>query len=258
MTCNAGLFAVSLLFAIVLQSRKCDAIQFFLEARTKRCFREDVPLNTDVVFTYTIAQGSGAMPVNVMIIDAFARKVGERNEADHGVITFHTPKHIPDGSDGNKWSIRDDDRQDDSDRLYRLYPDAVGDNRLPYFFCFEHPRSLYIPRLSMRDSVVKRRVIFTVTHGLQSRGKKFYDDLAKEKHLSTTEELFHEVEDRVTDIVRLIDEMSQREKHMSQMTEKNSKAVALYSALACLAITIGALYTSYWTLRFLSRDKRVR
>lgn len=239
---------------ISLNGKICNGIQFFLEARTRRCFREDVPLKTNAIFTYTIAQGEGTMPVTVKVTNALEHKIAERQEADHGVLTFQTPERFPNAQEGTNWALRDDDKQDDSDRLFRQFPDAIGDDRLPYFFCFEHPRSLRLG-LSMRESPIKRRIIFEVKYGAQSHTQQFYDDLAKEKHLSNTEELFRVVEDRVTEIVRLVDEMRQRERRMSKVTERTSQAVANYSALACFAIIFGGIYTSYCVIRFLRKDK---
>lgn len=229
----------------------CDAFQFILNAHTKRCFREDVPFGMKAVFTYTIAQGSGAMPVNVRVTDGLDHEVQARAEADHGVITFQVPSSVPD-----ELSHDDHDESESaSERLFRLFPDAVGDNRLPYLFCFEHPRWLHLPHLTS-SSVPKRRIIFSVAYGVHAKGKEFYDELAKEKHLSNTEELFRVVEDRVTDIVRLVDEMRQRETLMGDLTQRTTLTVSLYSAFACLAISVGALYTSYWTVQFLAKDKR--
>lgn len=236
-------------------------IQFFLESHTKKCFREDIPLGMNTVFTYTVAQGSGAMAVNVYVTNGLEKQISYRPEADHGVITFQSsPASSNDrnrgGNSNNNWAIRNEDNENEMDRLMKEYPETVGDKRLPFFFCFEHPRSLHLPHLSLHGSSPKRRIIFTVNFGIHARGQKYYDELAKEKHLSSTEELFRVVDDRVNDIVRLIDEMRQRDARMQYASETTSRSVVMYSALACLAISVGAVYTSFWTLNYLGRDKR--
>lgn len=242
------------LFVTILLST--EGYQFILESRSKRCFREDIPLGTEALFTYTIAQGSGDMTVNVRVTDALGKEQHKHVEADHGSPTVRVPERFPTYRGQNEWSIRDDDKGDGADALMRQYPDAVGDNRMPYFFCFEHPTSLHLPRLSSRENAVRRRVIFDVKYGTESRGKEFYDELAKEKHLTTTEEMFHVVEDRVSEVIRKIDEMRQREHVMDYMSAKTSQLVGLYGVLACVAIGVGAVFTSHATLSAANQDKR--
>lgn len=250
------LVSATCLLLIILMPAK--GYQFILEAKSKRCFREDIPLGTEALFTYTIAQGNGEMAVNVFVIDAMDKEQHKHIGADHGSPTIRAPHQFPTYRGHNEWSIRDDDKGDGADALMRRYPDAVGDNRMPYFFCFEHRSSLHLPRLSSRDGTMHRRVIFDVKYGTESRGKEFYDELAKEKHLSTTEEMFHVVEDRVSEVIRKIDEMRQREHVMDYMSTKTSLLVGLYGVLACVAIGVGAVFTSYATLSAADQDKRTR
>lgn len=236
------------------QAQQGEALQFFLEARTKRCFKEDIPLSTDAVFSYTIAQGTGAMPVAVRVMDINGKRIHERDEADHGVFTIRAPDDKPAVKEHGNWALRDEDKEEEA--FFRNNPDAL-DNRVPYVFCFEHVGS-YMPRLSRGESGTKRRVLFEVKFGAGSHDQGFYDKLAKEKHLSSTEELFRVVEDRVTDIVRLIDEMRQRDMRMAIISARTSRSVAWYSILACAVIAAGAAFASYSSLKFLRVEKRLR
>lgn len=254
-----GLLKTSVaVWLLLLVLTPVQGYQFVLEAKSRRCFREDIPLGSEALFTYTIAQGGGEMAVNVRVTDALGKEQHRHLEADHGAPTIRVPDQFPTYHGHNEWSIRDDDKGDGADTLMRQYPDAVGDNRMPYFFCFEHRSSLHLPLLSSRDGTVRRRVIFDVKYGAETRGKKFYDDLAKEKHLSNTEEMFHVVEDRVSEVIRKIDEMRQREHVMDYMSAKTSQLVGLYGVLACVAIGVGAVFTSYATLNAANQDKRMR
>lgn len=237
-----------LAYIVVSSCHPAQGYQFILESRRKRCFQEDIPLGTEALFTYTIAQGSGAMPVNVRVTDALGREEYKHPEADHGTRTVRVPDRFPSYKGANEWSIRDDDKGDDVDNLFRQYPDAVGDNRMPYFFCFEHPSSIHLPLLAVRDTAPRRRIIFSVKYGTETRGREFYDDLAKEKHLSSTEEMFRVVEDRVSEVIRKIDEMRQREHVMDLASTRTSRLVVLYGVLACVAISVGAVFTSYATI----------
>lgn len=242
-------------FSVCLVS-PANALQFFLQARSRKCFREDIPLSTDALLTYTIAQGSGDMPITLRVTDVSGAIVHERRAADHGVVSFSAPDAIPHVHEkANTWALRDDDHDEDDAGLLRVIPGAVGDNRVPYSVCFEHPRTLHLPRLTGRDAVPRRRVIFTLKYGTQSRGQEFYDKLAKEKHLSSTEELFRVVEDRVGEIVRGIDELRQRELRITHMAHNTSRGVVGYSILACITIVVGAVYASSATASFLSKKK---
>lgn len=251
-----------------------DAIQFFLDTHTRRCFREDIPASMNAVFTYTIAQGSGAMPVRVSVHDVLDNDVSKRDSADHGVITFDTPSSIPDllqqvsahrstlATHRSTWSLSRDDVDSNTntnthnhDTLMNDATDkllSTGDGRIPYLFCFQHDakRRLFAGHAS--GGKVQRRIIFDVKYGADARGQQYYDELAKEKHLSSTQELFQVVDDRVNQIVRLIDEMRLRENHRLNVTQTTSRTVSLYSLLACISVTLGAIYTSYWTLQFIA------
>lgn len=212
--------------------------------------------------------------MRVFVHDVLNKEVSKREAADHGVISFETPSSINDlveqvssrrenaAQHHNTWSLSKDDeanpRRDDAlmsdgaDKL--LSTDSLGDRRIPYMFCFQHDSSSsrrLFPRLKHAEHS-RRRVIFTVAFGANAKGQQYYDELAKEKHLSSTEELFQVVDDRVNEIVRLIDEMRQREYRMKYVTETTTQTVSMYSLLACITITIGAMYTSYWTLQFIA------
>lgn len=151
--------------------------------------------------------------------------------------------------------MHDDDRDEQDDAYWRAMPEGAGDDRVTYRFCFEHESPLGLPHWSFRGKTIRRRVIFDVKSGSDAKTMEYYDKLAKEKHLSTTEELFRVVEDRVSDIVRLIDEMRQRELRLDHMTVKTNRVVVWYSVLTCLAIAVGAWLTSYGTFKQLSRQK---
>lgn len=238
---------VALLLASTVQS-----FQFVLESKTRKCFREDIPLRSDATITYTVAQGDGDMPISLRITDSTGRIVLHKDAIDHGVFSFRSPNSLPGVAERDSWALKDDeDDEDDAAYWNKAGPDAAGDDRTSYRFCFEHVAA----GISLRAQAMKRRVIFDVKSGNDVRTMEYYDKLAKEKHLSSTEELFRVVEDKVSDIVRLIDEMRQRELRMAHLSSRTSRVVAWYSALACVAITTGAVITSVATFKTLHREK---
>lgn len=226
-----------------------------LDWKTKKCFREDIPLSSDNLFTYTVAQGDGEMPIDLRISDIAGKAIHTRAAIDHGLFTFRSPDTIPGVKERGNWALHDDAKDEDDDSYWRAVPDGAGDNRVSYVFCFEHAYTLGLPRLGRRGQPFRRKIIFDIRSGADSKTMEYYDKLAKEKHLSTTEELFRVVEDRVSDIVRLIDEMRQRELRLDHITGKTNRMVGMYCTLACLTIAIGAGISSYATFKHLSRQK---
>lgn len=240
------------IFLSLLLATCAFSLQFFLESKSRKCFREDIPLHTDATLTYTVAQGDGEMPISLRVTTAAGSVVHQKDSIDHGVFSFRSPDRIPGVAERDSWALKDDDRDEDDDAYWsKAGPDAAGDDRVSYRFCFAHAGS----GISLRGKTVKRRVIFDVKAGSDARTMEYYDKLAKEKHLSSTEELFRVVEDRVSDIVRLIDEMRQRELRLDHMSTKTNRIVAWYSALACGAIAAGAALSSYVTFKTLHREK---
>lgn len=228
------------------------SFQFILDSKTRKCFREDIPLRSDASITYTVAQGDGDMPISLRITDSSGHIVHHKDGIDHGVFSFRSPNALPGVAERDGWALKDDD-QDENDNAYwnNAGVDAAGDDRMSYRFCFEHVGV----GISLRSRAMKRRVIFDVKSGNDVKTMEYYDKLAKEKHLSTTEELFRVVEDKVSDIVRHIDEMRQRELRMDHAGTRTSNIVAWYSAMACGAIVMGAAVTSYATFKTLHREK---
>lgn len=233
------------------------SFQFFLEAKTRKCFREDIPLRMDAIFTYNVAQGEGDMPISLRISDSTGRVIYDKLNVDHGVYSFRTPDQIPGVNEKDGWALHDDERDEEDAAYWRANPDGAGDDRVSYRFCFEHFTHLGLPKLSFGGKTAKRKVIFEVKSGVDTRTLEYYDKLAKEKHLSSTEELFRVVEDRVSDIVRLIDEMRQRELRLDHLTSNTTRLVHWYSVLTCFSIIIGAGLTSYGTFNQLKRRKAV-
>lgn len=231
------------------------SFQFYLEAKSRKCFREDIPLATEAILTYNIAQGDGEMPINLRITDATGRLIHQKQGIDHGVFTFQAPDQIPGVREKDSWALHDDDRDEDDAAYWRAMPEGAGDNRVTYRFCFQHVSPLGLPHWSLGGRTIRRRVIFNIKAGADAKTIEYYDRLAKEEHLSSTEELFRVVEDHVSDIVRLIDEMRQRELRLDHMTVETNRVVVWYSILTCLAIALGAWFTSYGTFRQLSRQK---
>eukprot|EP00177_Eucheuma_denticulatum_P008149 GFKZ01014840.1.p1 GENE.GFKZ01014840.1~~GFKZ01014840.1.p1 ORF type:complete len:252 (-),score=14.92 GFKZ01014840.1:409-1164(-) len=242
--------------AVLLLIASTHSFQFYLDAKSRKCFREDLPLSMESVFKYTVAQGEGDMPIALRITDSLGHLVHEKGNIDHGVFTFRTPDSLP-GLRENKdrWALHDDERDEEDDAYWRANPGGAGDNRLSYRFCFEHSTTMGLPNLSFGGRAMRRTVIFSILAGPDTKTMEYYDKLAKEKHLSSTEELFRVVEDRVSDIVRLIDEMRQRELRLDHMSVKTNRTVLWYSLFTCLTIAAGALATSYGTFRQLSRQK---
>lgn len=226
--------------------------QFFLPAKTKKCFREDVPLSTDAALTYTVAQGDGEMHISLRVTDMTGTVMHSKDSIDHGVFSFRSPDRIPGVEEKGNWALHDDEKDEDDEEYFRAVPGGAGDDRVSYRFCFEHSAGI-----SLRGGNLRRRIIFQVRSGSDAKTMEYYDKLAKEKHLSSTEELFRVVEDRVSDIVKAIDEMRQRELRLKHLTSKTNGTVFWYSFLACFSIFIGALISSFGTFQHLHREKIV-
>lgn len=246
-------FVSLMFFTLLICYATC--LQFSLEAKSKKCFKEDIPLNTDALFSYTVAQGDGDMPVSIRISDVEGKVILSRSSVDHGIFSFRSLDRIPGVKEKDNWALHDDDKDEDDEAYFRALPDGAGDNRVPYIFCFDNRPSLHLPRLSLRAQVPRRKILFSVRAGAESKTAEYYDDLAKEKHLSSTEELFRVVEDRVSDVVRLVDEMRQRELRLDHINHQTERVVTWYSILTCVLIGVGALFSSHFTFKHLSREK---
>ncbi|CAN8072788.1 unnamed protein product [Agarophyton chilense] len=242
-----------LILFIFLQS--LNAFQFILPEKTRKCFQEDVPLSTKILFTYTVAQGTGEMPVSLRIMDMTGKAIVVRQAIDHGLFAFRSPDRIPNVPQRNDWSLRDDDTDDDA--YFRAIPDGAGDNRVRYTFCFEHASSLHFPHLRVHGHAQERQIIFSIKSGTDAKTLEYYDKLAKEWQLTTTEKAFHIVEDSVSEIVRLVDEMRERELRVDHINKRTQRMVTMYAILTCTLIAAGAVYSSYATFTHLSQEKRV-
>lgn len=244
--------AASLLFLCLVANTV--SLQFFLLAKTKKCFREDIRLGAGALLTYNVAQGDGEMHIVLSITDMTGKVIHSRDSIDHGVFSFKAPDRIPGLAEKDNWALHDDEKDENDDAYYRTVGGA-GDDRVWYSFCFEHSAGMRMPSLSLRGTQWRRRIIFDIKFGSNTREMDYYEKLAKEKHLSSTEALFRVVEDRVTSIVHLIDEMRQRELRLSHLSSETNGAVFWYSMLACFSIFVGAMFSSYATVRHLSREK---
>ncbi|KAI0566645.1 hypothetical protein FGB62_7g530 [Gracilaria domingensis] len=195
------------------------------------------------------------MPVSVRVMDMTGKVILVRQAVDHGVFTFQSPDKIPNVPQKNDWSLRDEDTDDDA--YFRAIPGGAGDNRVPYMFCFEHVSSLHFPHLQVHGRAQERQIIFGIKTGADTKNMEYYDKLAKERHLTTTEESFHIVEDRVSEIVRLVDEMRERELRMDHMNRRTQRMITAYAVITCISIAAGAAYSSYVTFKHLHQEKRI-
>lgn len=247
--------AVSAVVFVALVS-SCAAYQFYLDAHRKKCFHEDLPLNTNARFTYTVTQGDGEMPVSLRVTDLARKVIYDKQNVDHDVFSFQTLPTIPGVRERRNWALTDDDSNEDDEGYYRAMSDGAGDDRSRYVFCFSHSSALHLPRLG-RHGATKRKILFRVDAGSNTKTQEDYDKLAKESHLSSTEELFKVVEDRVGEVIGLIDEMRQRELRMEHLNNKTSNTVTMYCTFSCICIALGALYASQVTFKQLSKKRSV-
>lgn len=245
---------IAVCFLLLSHVTLSNGYQFYLDAKQKKCFKEDIPLSADARFTYTITQGDGEMPVTVRLLDMSGNVLFSKESADHGLFTFRSPDTIPGLSEKNSWALHDDEHDEDDDTYFRKLPEGAGDNRMPFVVCFQNPPASMF-HLSVHATHPKRRILFSIKYGAESKTMQDYDKLAKEKHLSSTEELFRIVEDRVSEIVRMVDEMRERELRMNHLTVRTTNTVTWYSIFTCICIAIGAVYSSHATFNYLSRRK---
>lgn len=246
---------ITLCLILVSFVLEANALQFVLQAKSRKCFREDVPLSTETMLTYTVAQGLGEMPVSLSVRDISGKSILDRQAIDHGVFTFRSPDEIPAVNQKSDWSLRDDYEGTDDDAYFQAIPGGAGDDRIPYYFCFQHLSSMHFPSFHFSGHPHQRRIIFSVRSGADAKTLEYYDKLAKEKHLTSTEEAFNIVEDRVSEIVRLVDEMRERELRLDHLNKRTQHAVTLYSTITCISVAVGAIYSSYATFKHLARQK---
>lgn len=245
--------AVTLLVAVFAFALGAHGYTFQIEGSARRCFDEEIPLSADVVVTYTALQGIGEAPVSLRITDMSGATVHNQDHITSGKVAFKTVETLPYMSKEDSWSMKDDDRIDQ--KAMDAAPDSAGDNRLKYQFCFEQRQTgMHMPHLHAVTEPV-RKIIFSIKFGADSKTKEYYDHLAKEKHLSNTEEMFKVVEDLVAGVVKEIDEMRQRERRMVLLNKKTNGIVLWYSAFACFFVIGGAFLSSYATRSFLSTEK---
>lgn len=148
-----------------------------------------------------------------------------------------------------------EDHEDETktdDKVLRNKPEDGG-NTLRYTFCFEQKATgHHMPSLHASKEP-SRRIIFNVKFGTDAKTLEYYRQLAKEKHLSTTEQLFKAVEDQVSDVIKDIDDMRTRERRMDHLNKKTSALVLWYSLSACLFVVGGAVLSSFATQSFLMK-----
>lgn len=222
-----------------------------MEGAQKRCFTEDISIATKVIVTYTALQGSGEAPVSIKATAHDGTVVHVQDHITTGKFTFNSPNSVPGLSKEELESTKDDIELER--KLQRLRPDGLGDNSLRYIFCFEQRLAgHHMPSLHSQAKPT-RRVILNVKFGTDARTQEYYETLAKEKHLSTTEQLFKAIEDQVSDVVRDIDEMRTRERHMVDLNKHTSALVLWYSVSACLIVVGAAAISSFATQSFLSK-----
>lgn len=211
-----------------------------------------MPLSTKSFLKYTVAQGDGEMPVSIRVTDMTGAVIHEQKEIDHNVFSFQSLESIPGVAKHNDWALRDDDQDDGYDRVL---PDGAGDDKIPYTICFEHSAGFRVPHLSLNGSPPRRRIMMELRSGTDARTMEDYERLAKEKHLSSTEKLFSVVEDRVSTVVKGIEEMRQREGRLNHVSGKTTRVVTMYSLIACASIAAGSIFSSYATYKHLVREK---
>lgn len=250
--CSKHVSASACVLLFIALSGSALGYQFLIEGHNRRCFQEEIPLSAQVLVTYTVMQGPGEAHLSLTIKDMTGKVVLERSEIDHGKFAFTSADSLPDLSVKDSWAMKEDEETDEK-YLQGAHVNA-GDNRLMYSFCFELKNSgVHLPHLHSKD--VSRRISFEVRFGADAKTKQYYDELAKEKHLSSTEEMFKAVEDRVAEVVRDVDEMRDRERRMDLLNRKTQRTVIFYSVIACFTVLGGALLSSYATQNYLTRQK---
>lgn len=245
--------ATSVLFLLCTAWSVATGYQFRMAGASRRCFTEEIPLSTDVLVTYTVVQGTGEAPISLKITGLKGAQLYQRDYVSSGTFAFTTADRLPNLSREESWSVKDDEALDD--KMERQNRDRQGDNRIQHEFCFEQRLTGHrMPHLHARKEP-SRHVIFDVKFGMDSKNVEYYEQLAKEKHLSSTEKLFKAVEDLVDEAVRDIDEMRMRERRLEMMNLKTQRVVLWYSSFACFIVVVGALLSSSATRSFLSREK---
>lgn len=253
MTSFKRFYPIALALALSTALSCANGYQFIMQGATQRCFEEEIPLATNVLVTYTVLQGTGEAPMSLKITDSQGRSLLDKDHVTSGKHVFTTADSLPNLSRDESQSGKDDEALDD--KIMRKAPDTQGDSRLKHRFCFElRQTGHHMPHLHAPKEP-SRRVIFNVKFGADANTLEYYELLAKEKHLSSTENLFKAVEDLVSDVVKEIDEMRTRERRMETLNNKTRRIVLWYSAFACLIVISGALYSSSATRSFLTREK---
>jgi len=83
-------------FLLVIKS--VCSLQFYLKEGQTLCFGENIAPNTKVLAEYTVAAGSGHMPVDILVKDLAENKtLYEKNDINHGKFAFIAPfgKELP-------------------------------------------------------------------------------------------------------------------------------------------------------------------
>ncbi len=216
-----------------------------MEGAQRRCFTEDIPLSSKAIVTYTVLQGIGEAPMSMKATSPKGEVLHDRDHVSSGKFAFETPDHAPGLTQEESVDTKDDDKLET--KLIRNDPDGLGDNNLKYTFCFEqrltghHMPHLHAPKEPAR------RVIFNIKYGTDAKTLEYYEQLAKEKHLTSAEALFKSVEDQVYQVIHEIDEMRTRERRMDMLNRKTSSIVLWYCCSACLFVVAGALMSSFAT-----------
>lgn len=233
-----------------------DGYQFMMEGAQRRCFTEDIPLSSKAIVTYTVLQGTGEAPMSMKAISHTGEVIHDRDYVSSGKFAIETPNHLPGLTKEESVDTKDD--EDLEMKLIRNDPDGLGDNNLKYKFCFEQRvTGHHMPSLHAQKQP-SRKVIFNVKYGSDAKTIEYYEQLAKEKHLTTAEAMFKTVEDQVYQVIHEIDEMRTRERRMDMLNRHTSSIVLWYCSSACVLVVAAAIFSSFATQSVLTKKNLLR
>lgn len=109
--------------AITQQSQSSDALHFYLDAGSKRCFSDSAAPNTKVLIEYTVSTGRGIMPIDLTVsLSEGKKQVLAQNNVEHGKIGFVLPFPDHDESDRHIYHAEAHRKKRQEQRNRRINP----------------------------------------------------------------------------------------------------------------------------------------
>ena len=207
-------------FFLLLPSIFANSLTFELGFGERKCFSEDLPPDTRTLGTVHVASGHGDMTLDLFVADARGKVYFHRANVDTVKFSFVTGAGSP-------------------------------HTRESYRFCVVNQ----VPAHAVRPAAnVVRRVTLEVDR-LRPSTDSPAARIAKQEHVDKVYSSFMTVQNDIEDLIEKIDELREREEHLSRANDDTSSTIFRISLVACLFTIITGLLNFLSLKSFFKRKK---